>query len=56
MMRCAVNEANTPYLLSQVDVPKKENHLPTDSLDLESAVMSELVKLELSAKANKIAN
>ena len=34
MKRDVVNEANTSYLLSQVDVSKKENDFPLDSLDL----------------------
>ena len=47
--RDIANETNAPYLLCQVDVSKKENHLPIDSLDLGNAVTSELVKLGVPA-------
>ena len=50
-----MNKANTPYLLSQVDVLKKEHHLPIDVIELGNAVTSELVKLGLPVEAKKIA-
>ena len=47
-----VNEANASYLLSQVDVSKKENHL-INSLDLGSVLTSELAKLGMPSEAKK---
>ena len=55
LKRDVVNKANTPYLLSQVDVSKKEHHLPIDVIELGNAVTSELVKLGLPVEAKKIA-
>ena len=48
-----MNEAQTPYLLSKVDVSKKENHLPVENLDLGSAVTAELTKIEVSSEVKK---
>ena len=53
-MKRDVNEANTPYLLSQVDVSKKENDFPIDSLDLGRAATSELARLGVLAVAKKL--
>ena len=55
LKRDVVNKANTPYLLSQVDVLKKEHHLPIDVIELGNAVTSELVKLGPPVEAKKIA-
>ena len=53
MKRDVVNETQTPYLLSKVDVSKKENHLPVENLDLGSVVTAELTKIEVSSEVKK---
>ena len=51
--RDVVNEAQTPYSLSKIDVAEKENHLPVENLELGSAVTAELGKVGVSSEVKK---
>ena len=53
MKRDVANEAQTSYLLSKVDVSKKENYLPVENLDLGSAVTAEFTKIEVFSEVKK---